>query len=137
MGELYAITGRTMATITSPEETAIAQKVIAALAMIEAMGGGEKAIAVLEAPWLKSFTAGSYSEQRFSPQELANAKAAPYPPGLWALMWALMIDAKRDEWLERLGGQRRPAGVFIGMDWGETPSLGPAIFGDGVDHWEA
>lgn len=139
VGTLYAVTGRTLASITSVEEVPIAQKVLTAFAVMEAMGGGTAALKVLEAPWLKSFAAGSYREERFSPQELAGGQAAapPYPPALWALLWALMTDAKKDEWLERLSGVRRPAGTFIQPDWGGRRERGPLVSGSGVVHpWD-
>jgi hypothetical protein len=119
-GELYAVTGRTLASITLPEEVAIAQKVLAVFTMTQATGGGPAALKVLEQPWLKSFTAGSYSETRFSPAELAggNGKSPPYPAGLWALLWALMTEDKKDEWRRELSGQVAPAGVFVEMDFG-------------------
>lgn len=138
-GTLFAVTGRTLASITSVEQIAIAQKVLAVFAMMEATGGGQAALAVLEAPWLKSFTAGSYSETRFSPAELAggSASAPPYPAPLWALLWALMTPEKQDEWLERLSGRRRPAGVFIEPDWDHRRELAPLAWGDGIRHpWE-
>lgn len=138
-GTLYGVTGRTMASITNPEETAIAQKVITAFVITEVLGGGPAALAVLEQPWLKSMTAGSYSEQRFSPAELAggSVSAPPYPPALWALLWAIMTQEKRDDWMFRLTGQRAAAGTFVNVDWG-----GPGdhhhgdglMFGPGVTH---
>jgi len=136
-GQLYAVTGRTLASIVSAEETSIAQKVLAAFTMGEAVGGGAAAIKVLEAPWLKSFTAGSYSETRFSPAELAGgqAKAPPYPPTLWALLWALMTEDKRDEWRLILTGQRPPAGTFVEPDWGEWGETPARIAGPGVESW--
>lgn len=133
-GQLFAVTGRTLASITSLEETAIAQKVLAAFAMAEATGGGPTALAVLEAPWLKSFTAGSYSETRFSPSELAGgAKQPPYPPALWGLLWALMTPEKRDEWMQMLTGQRAPAGTFVELDWSAMPQVGPVAWGQGLE----
>lgn len=122
-GTLYAVTGRTLDSITSEEEVAIAQRVLVAFVINEALGGGAAALKVLEKPWLKSFSAGSYSETRFSPSEMAggSAKAPPYPPALWALLWALMTDEKKDDWLERLTGQHRPAGLFVEMDWSGSP----------------
>lgn len=137
VGTLYAVTGRTLESITLGEEEQIAQRVIAAFVMLEATGGSAAALAVLEQPWLKSFTAGSYSETRFSPSELAGSSgktAPPYPPTLWALLWALMTDEKRDEWNERLTGQVRPAAGFFDMDWdavGVAPP--PTAWGAGVD----
>lgn len=119
-GTLFAVTGRTLASILTAEEVSIAQKVLVTFTVMEAMGGGEAALAVLEAPWLKSFTAGSYQETRFSPSELAGgAKGPPYPAALWALLWSLMTDEKRDDWTERLGGARRPAGFYVQPTFGE------------------
>lgn len=138
VGTLYAVTGRTMDSITVPEEVAIAQRVLAAFVMLEATGGSQAALQVLEQPWLKSFTAGSYSETRFSPSELAGGgktEAPPYPPTLWALLWALMTDEKRDEWTEKLTGRVRPAGAFFDMDWGgREPFPGPMASGAGIDN---
>jgi hypothetical protein len=135
-GQLYAITGRTMASITLAEEVAIAQQVLLAFTVIGAQGGSAAAIAVAEAPWLKSFTAGSYSETRFGPTELAGAKAgsAPYPEPIWSLLWALMTPEKQDDWRVRLGMAAAPAGVFIGMDWGGHDHYGPSIWGPGIDN---
>lgn len=135
VGQLYAITGRTLASITSTEEVSIAQKVLAAFTITEVVGGGQAAIAVLEAPWLKSFTAGSYSETRFSPAEIAGgtSKAPPYPPALWALLWALMDEDKRAEWLEMLSGRTRPAASFTGVEWDGFVDVGPSIHGQGIE----
>jgi hypothetical protein len=140
VGTLYAVTGRKLDTITSDEEIPIAQKVIAMLAIMEALGGGKAALAVMEKPWLKSFAAGSYREDRFSPAELAGVsgttKQPPYPAALWTLLWALMTPEKRDEWTWLLTGQAAPATTFIdpgfGGDCGD--SLGGLVFGSGVTH---
>lgn len=138
VGQLYAVTGRTLESITSLEEVAIAQKVLAAFTVMEAMGGGTAALAVLEQPWLKSFTAGSYSETRFSPSEIAGgqSKSPPYPAALWALLWALMTDEKKDDWIRTLTGQNAPAVAYVAEDWGEDvgDTYGGLVFGPGVTH---
>lgn len=139
VGTLYAVTGRTMDSITLTEEVAIAQRVLAAFVMLEATGGSAAALQVLEQPWLKSFTAGSYSETRFSPSEIAGGsgktETPPYPPTLWALLWALMTEEKRDEWRQRLTGQVSPAAAFFDMDWGGgEPPVAPMVWGAGVDN---
>ena len=134
-GTLYAVTGRTLDSITTVEEVSIAQKILTAFVITEAMGGGPAALAVLEKPWLKSFTAGSYSETRFSPSELSASGKLPYALPLWMLLWALMTDEKKDEWIEVLGGTRRPAGTYIGVDF-EGPfaedELGPGVYGNSI-----
>jgi hypothetical protein len=138
VGTLFAVTGRTLASITTVEHVAIAQRVLTAFVLLEALGGGEAALSVMESPWLKSFTAGSYSETRFSPSELGLGKAPPFPPALWTLLWALMTDDMKDEWIFRLGGPRRPAGTFVEPDWGfGAPSspAGPMVWGSGIETW--
>jgi hypothetical protein len=136
-GELYAVTGRTLASITVVEEVAIAQRVLVAFTITQAVGGGAAALNVMEKPWLKAFTAGSYSETRFSPSELAGGRtnSPPYPGGLWALLWALMTPEKQDEWMFRLSGERAPAGTFVEVDWSGGADVGPLIWGPGIQNW--
>ena len=136
VGQLYAITGRTLASITTIEDVAVAQKVLAAFVMMEVTGGGRAALAVLEQPWLKSFSAGSYSETRFSPAELAGgqSKAPPYPLSLWWLLWALMTSEKRAEWRQLLTGQTPPAAAFVPVDFAEGwLEVGPMVGGGAFD----
>lgn len=136
VGQLYADTGRTLASITGPEETVIAQQVLVAFAVMGAMGGSAAALRVAEAPWLKSFSAGSYSETRFSPSELAGGRGTmPYPIELWNLLWALMTPEKQDDWRLRLGMGNAPAGSFVQPDWGGGEHFGPRIWGDGIETW--
>jgi hypothetical protein len=134
-GQLYADTGRTLASIVLPEEVAIAQQILVAFTVMGAQGGSAAALEVAEAPWLKSFTAGSYSETRFAPSELAGTGGAPYPQPLWNLLWSLMTDAKRDDWTFRLSGQHAPAGTFVGVDWGGHHHSHPAVWGPGIENW--
>lgn len=136
-GQLYAETGRTLASITVAEEVTIAQQVLVAFTVMGAQGGSSAALEVAEAPWLKSFTAGSYSETRFSPAELAGGRssAPPYPPQIWSLLWALMTPEKRDDWMFRLGMGHAPAATFVAVDWGGHHSVGPSIYGPGIENW--
>jgi hypothetical protein len=144
VGTLYAVTARTLESIPAvgkPEETSIAQQVIAAFTIIEAMGGSEEALEVMGQPWLKSFTAGSYSETRFSVAEMSGSsgtsKSPPYPPQLWTLLWALMTPDKQDEWMWLLNGQRKPEGVLVEGDWssGLDSPYGPFVWGSSIEHW--
>jgi hypothetical protein len=88
------------------------------------MGGSPAALNVQGKPWLKSFTAGSYSETRFSPAELSGANgsgkadviAKLHPWRELALaLWLLATPAKREEWTAVFGGEPAPAGgIFVG-----------------------
>lgn len=129
--------GRTITSIPA-ELVSVAEQAIVLRVMQDVAGGGQTALQTLfDAPWLKSFTAGSYSETRFSPAELAAARAVNPLPQLADLLWLLMTDAKRDEWLERVSGVRRPAGVFIEPRWGHGHEVAPLAWGDGIRHpWE-
>lgn len=138
VGQLYAITGRTLASITTVEDTAVAQKVLAAFVMTEAMGGGQAALEVLDQPWLKSFQAGSYAETRFSPAELAGGgtqRQPPFPMSLWWLLWSLMGPEKRAEWMAWLTGKTAAAAAFIPMDFDCGYELGPMVGGGAFDSW--
>lgn len=108
-------TGRTLASIVDADEIAAAEQAMVLLAMQEAMGGAKAAVAIAGAPWLKSFTAGSYSEARFSPSELAGTKGdvlARINPWdvLARLLWLLATPERREEWMELYGGTPAAAG---------------------------
>jgi len=133
VGQLFADTGRTLESIKRPEEVAIAQQVLVAFTVLGVLGGSEQALQVQGAPWLKSFSAGSYSETRFSPAELSARGAPPYPQPLWNLLWALMTDEKKDDWRLRLGLGFAPAAGFVSVDWSGDGERGPAVWGPGVD----
>lgn len=138
VGQLHAVTGRTLASITTTEDVAVAQKVLAAFVMTEAMGGGAAALQVLEQPWLKSFSAGSYAETRFSPAEMAggSSKSPPFPVSLWWLLWALCTPEKQAEWMAWLTGKTPAAAVFVPVDFdGCGSGYGPLAFGSGIDNY--
>lgn len=138
VGELYAVTGRTLASITAAEEVSVAQKVLAGFVMMEAVGGGSAAIEVMNAPWLKSFAAGSYSETRFSPAELgaAGGKSPPFPGWLWWMLWSLMTDEKRDEWRRLLDGCVKPAVANVPVSFDGCASWDGRAWGSGVEAYE-
>lgn len=123
VGELYAVTGRTLASITAAEEVSVAQKVLAAFVMMEAVGGGQAAIEVMNQPWLKQMVAGSYSETRFSPAEMAGGgtgKSPPFPNWLWWMIWSLCTDEARDRWRRLLGECVAPAVAFVPVSFDAT-----------------
>lgn len=119
--QLRLETGRLLESIVDPDEVAIAEQAIVLLTMQGAMGGSTAALAIAGAPWLKSFTAGSYSETRFSPSELTGTakdvmgKINPWLP-LARLLWLLATPEKREEWLELYGGVVAPAGGIFEQD---------------------
>jgi hypothetical protein len=117
---LHLETGRDLDAISDPDEVAVAEHAIAGLVMQETMGGGAAALAVMEQPWLKSFTAGSYSETRFAPGELAT-RAADSPqdsilrvvnpwPSIARDLWLLATPEQRDAWKELATGKASPVG---------------------------
>lgn len=111
-------TGRTLDSITDVDEQAVARHAIALLTMQETLGGSSAVLAVQGQPWLKSFTAGSYSETRFSPGELAGnaganadvlARINPWP-ALARDLWLLATQEQRDAWVELYTGRYAPEG---------------------------
>jgi hypothetical protein len=114
-------TGRTPEDLTGNDQ-ALAEQAVTLRVMQLALGSSATTFATLSKPWIKSFTAGSYSETRFSPSELGgNAKDVLTKVNPWlelaSLLWLLMTDEKRDYWLEVFGGRVRPAGAFIPVDF--------------------
>jgi hypothetical protein len=138
IGELYAVTGRTLLSIVTPEDITVAQKVLAAFVIMEATGGGAAALAMMDQPWLKSFSAGSYSESRFSPAELgmAGGTSPPFPGWLWWMLWSLMTDDKRDEWRRLLNGTVKPAVAMVPVSFEPTGGWGGSAWGDGIQSFD-
>lgn len=126
--------GREFASFSSAERL-VADKAVALLVLHDAMGGTRAALAVQSKPWLRSYTAGSYSQTRFSPAELAGANgsgkadviAKLHPWRALALaLWLLATPAKREEWIELYTGQVAPAGgVFVHDAGGGGEGLWP------------
>lgn len=143
LGEVLNITGRTLDDILTDADIAVAERVITLKTMVDVMGGTTAALAVLAAPWLRSFTAGSYSEQRFSPAEMAGISgrgdAAPAglgPEPIATLLWLLMTPEKREEWMYLLTGRSAPAVSFTEFggcdDVGGWPVVG---WGSAIETW--
>ena len=66
---------------------------------------------------IQSFSAGSYSESRRSLTELKNAGMIDADPRVNALLWPLLTDDRRDEWLSWLNGKNAPAFEVTEVDW--------------------
>lgn len=122
---VMATTGRTLASMPVDLEP-LARKAIVLSVVQTAQAMGGDALEVMAAPWLKSFTAGSYSETRFSPQELV-AKGAVAAGPLGDLLWLLMTPEKREEFMERQAGTFAPASLIRRDDWGPWDPVDRAI----------
>lgn len=112
---VVATTGRQLLTLdlADPQFPALAEQAITWRVVQQVAGGARSTLrATFGAPWLKQFTAGSYSETRFAPAELVSKTGVNDLPVLADLLWLLMTDEKRDEWMERVLGRIRPAAVF-------------------------
>lgn len=118
--------GRKLEAIVDEDEVVIARNAVALLVLYDAMGGSAASLQVASRPWLRSFTAGSYSETRFSPAEMAGngkdldviAKLHPWP-ALARALWLLATPAKRVEWQEVFLGLVAPAGGIFEVFAGE------------------
>lgn len=115
---------RTWSSITDPDEMAVAKRAAVLWTMYAVAGTSSAAItAIFGAPWLKSFTAGSYSETRFSPAEVTTKTSIHPLPALADLLWLLMTPERREEWLERLTGVPAAAGGMFEHDWNAGDEL--------------
>jgi hypothetical protein len=139
--EVAAITGRDLTTLTADEQL-IAQRAITLKVLLDTLGGTKDALDVLGQPWLRSFSAGSYSETRFSAAEMSGTQGRGSekivslgPEPLATLLWLLMSPEKQDEWRFLLTGVAAPASRFIAQDWGGHEWWGPRIFGPGIETW--
>jgi hypothetical protein len=150
VGEIESMTGRPFATIVAPDPSSgqpnlvpVAEKATVLKVILDVVGGTAAALAVLGAPWLRSFTAGSYSETRFSPAEMSGIQGRGSeaignlgPEPLATLLLMLMTDDKRADWLFLLTGRSAPASGYVAEDWGgdDCDIYGGLIFGPGVTH---
>lgn len=87
---------------------------------------------------LRSISAGPWSESYFAPGELAMKNgivAITGDPSLDALLWALMTEDRRDEWIAMATGIQPPAAGMIEFDYRKmgAGSGGVAGFGAGPD----
>lgn len=150
VSEIESITGRPFQTILPPPDGSnalnlvpIAEEATVLKVMLNAISGTAEALEVLSAPWLRSFTAGSYSETRFSAAEVegiqgrgAERIGSLGPEPLATLLLLLMTDDKRADWIYLLTGKIKPALAFTGMDFDGAGHEhgGQFVFGSGVTH---
>ena len=85
---------------------------------------------------LASFSAGSYSESYFGPDQAMKAKRLDPDPILAELLWALCTDAKKQEWLELWDPEAYPSGEggLRSFEYGNRPNYGP-VGGPGYGWW--
>jgi hypothetical protein len=73
---------------------------------------------------ISSFSAGPYSETRRGLGEL-KASGLIFPdPGIHGLLWAMLTDDKRDDWLAWLSGVNAPAFEVTEVDWQAPTNYG-------------
>ena len=76
---------------------------------------------------LASFSAGSYSESYFGPQQAQAAKQLDPDPRLAELLWALCTDSKRLYWLSFWDPEDFPTGEggLVAFEYGNRPNYTP------------
>lgn len=75
---------------------------------------------------LASFSAGSYSESYFGPDQALRAQRLDSDPILAELLWALCTEEKRLEWLAQWDPENFPSGTasIVSFDYGNRPNYG-------------
>lgn len=66
---------------------------------------------------LRSFTAGSYAESYFGPQEAGRMKRLDPDDALHEVLWALATEECREAWLALWGEEPAPASAVQTFDW--------------------
>lgn len=139
-------TGRLIAPLTEGEEVPEGLVGIAVRAVARWAERVDSAMAVASAgkasggKLLRSISAGPWSESYFAPGELSMKNGVVAISGdalLDQLLWALMTEERRDEWVALATGVQRPASALIAFDYRQMAGGGgPAIgFGAGPDGW--
>lgn len=72
---------------------------------------------------LQSFSAGSYSETRRDPRNAIGIGIAALMP-LQSVLWPLMTDEARDNWIMLTGGPTPPGMAVTEVDWGNRGASG-------------
>lgn len=88
--------------------------------MLSIEGSAEMVEATLGGTRLKSISAGPWSESYFATGELVVKNGIPSITGIGALdrlLWELMTDEKREEWLALATGMPAPAGAVSQFDY--------------------
>jgi hypothetical protein len=72
---------------------------------------------------VSSFSAGSYSESRREPGHSKGQQYINTWPQLDELLWMLMTDDRRGDWMEAITGQTAPAFWVEEVEWGNVTTL--------------
>ena len=67
---------------------------------------------------ISSFSAGSYSETRRDPKDLLAAGFIDADPRLNSMLWPLMTEEKKEDWLALLSGKPAPSFEVTEVIWG-------------------
>ena len=80
---------------------------------------------------LASFSAGSYSESYFGPQQALAAKQLDPDPVLSEVLWALCTEQRKLEWLNLWDPVNYPLGEggFVSFEWGNRPNYSTGGWG--------
>lgn len=79
---------------------------------------------------ISSFSAGSYSETRRSMAEMKNSGMIHANPLIHGLLWSLLTDDKRDDWLSWMTGQNAPAFAVTEVNWSQGDPWLPTALPD-------
>lgn len=109
------VTGRTFSTLPANLETT-AEEAIQKRTEQLAIQSQPDSVETATDELIQSFTAGSYSETKRSLDEQHKAQLVNPWPALHDLLWRLMTDDKRDEWMEWFG-VIRPTFETTEVDW--------------------
>jgi hypothetical protein len=117
------ITGQSVAGMPAGK-VSLAQRAILLLLEQMVLEGRPDYAETVNEPAISSFSAGDYSEQRRAPEEAA--KLLNPNPALHSLLWNMMTEEKRAEWLQTIDPEKFPAVAFEGSEviWDEWDLYG-------------
>lgn len=111
-------TGQVFASMPSNFQKLAEQAVQVTVEMLAFQSQEDIAETLADFGLIQSFTAGGYSENRRSLTEIKAAGMISANPILHGLLWSMLTDDKRDEWLGWMTGQNAPAWEVTEVDWG-------------------
>lgn len=118
---LVSITGQTMAEMPPELEPLALQAIRGMTEQFAYQGSPEYLETLSDFDLIQSFSAGPYSETRRSAEDAMKARQLNAWPWLSDLLWAMLTDDKRDEWLAYFTGQNVPAFGVVEVEWGLSP----------------
>lgn len=111
-------TGLDLDTYTGPLEPLVLLALQAKTEQIIYAGGTDNIETAADFMMIQSFSAGSYSETRRSLTEIKMAGMIDVDPRVNALLWPLLTDDRRDDWMGWLNGTNAPAFEVTETAWG-------------------